>query len=82
MVEWETFFIYGNPEPRQWKLLWNAITKENNFTQHATPKQLIGDFNDVMIQEEKVGLHPKPNNQLQAFRTFVSDNALMDLDLK
>ncbi|XP_072077755.1 uncharacterized protein [Arachis hypogaea] len=42
----------------------------------------IGDFNDVIAQHEKVGLHPKPTSQVKAFRCFVDKNALMDLELQ
>ncbi|RYR47373.1 hypothetical protein Ahy_A07g033305 [Arachis hypogaea] len=40
------------------------------------------DFNDVLTQEEKMDLHPKPHSQVREFRNFVDSNSLMDLDLK
>ncbi|RYQ81103.1 hypothetical protein Ahy_Scaffold1g107105 isoform B [Arachis hypogaea] len=32
--------------------------------------------------EEKLGLHPKPREQVEEFRNFVNSNRLMDIDLK
>ncbi|MED6174059.1 hypothetical protein PIB30_065274 [Stylosanthes scabra] len=28
------------------------------------PRCLIGDFNDILEQEKKIGLHPKPASQI------------------
>ncbi|MED6165426.1 hypothetical protein PIB30_099388 [Stylosanthes scabra] len=42
----------------------------------------IEDFNDVINQEEKQGLHPKPREQVEAFREFINKNGVMDIDLK
>ena len=46
------------------------------------PRAFIGDFNDVIAQHEKVGMHPKPTSQIDTFRCFVDKNALMDLELQ
>ncbi|RYQ99126.1 hypothetical protein Ahy_B07g087000 [Arachis hypogaea] len=56
------------------------VTEEE--TRHLQPRVLIRDFNDIILQDEKVGLHPKPSNQIVAFRNFVHENALLDLDLQ
>ncbi|RYR09735.1 hypothetical protein Ahy_B05g078136 [Arachis hypogaea] len=73
-------FVYGNPNYNKRKDQWRSITAGNN--NEGVPQLFIGDFNDILSQEEKVGLHPKPQNQIQEFRQFVNSNSLMDLDLK
>ncbi|RYR72100.1 hypothetical protein Ahy_A02g006305 isoform B [Arachis hypogaea] len=46
------------------------------------PQAYMGDFNDILSQDEKVGVHPQPKNCLETFRKFVDDNGLMDVDLQ
>ncbi|RYR08900.1 hypothetical protein Ahy_B05g076767 [Arachis hypogaea] len=46
------------------------------------PQAYLGDFNDILIQDEKVGIHPQPRNYLYTFRRFVDNNGLMDVDFK
>ncbi|RYR77281.1 hypothetical protein Ahy_A01g001732 [Arachis hypogaea] len=62
------------------KELWKELSfVDNNLT---LPRILIGDFNDVISQDEKVGLHPKPSSQIESFRNFVHENAVLDLELQ
>ncbi|XP_020970175.1 uncharacterized protein LOC110268393 [Arachis ipaensis] len=77
---WECNFIYGNPCFGRRKEQWRAITVNNN--NKGEPQLFIGDFNDILSQEEKIGLHPKPQSQVREFRKFVDMNYLMDLDIK
>ncbi|RYR73041.1 hypothetical protein Ahy_A02g007312 [Arachis hypogaea] len=44
------------------------------------PQAFFGDFNDVLSQDEKVGIHPQPRIYLETFRRI--DNGLIDVDLK
>ncbi|RYR51272.1 hypothetical protein Ahy_A06g026296 [Arachis hypogaea] len=77
---WEGIFVYGHPDFKRRKELWNELTcVDNNL---HVPRAFIGDFNDVIAQHEKVGLHPKPTSQIDTFRCFVDKNALMDLELQ
>ncbi|RYR76327.1 hypothetical protein Ahy_A01g000925 [Arachis hypogaea] len=59
---------------------WKKITATNY--NKVEPQPFIGDFNDILTQEEKMGLHPKPHSQVREFRNFVDSNFLMDLYLK
>ncbi|RYR73539.1 hypothetical protein Ahy_A02g007922 [Arachis hypogaea] len=59
---------------------WRGITAGNNY--EGVPQLFIEDFNYILSHKEKVGLHPKLQNQIQEFRKFVHSNSLMDLDLK
>ncbi|XP_072076444.1 uncharacterized protein [Arachis hypogaea] len=77
---WECNFIYGNPCFGRRKEQWRAITVNNN--NKGEPQLFIGDFNDILSQEEKIGLHPKPQSRVREFRKFVDMNYLMDLDIK
>ncbi|XP_057734711.1 uncharacterized protein LOC130950198 [Arachis stenosperma] len=77
---WEGVFVYGHPDFKRRKELWNELTcVDNNF---HVPRAFIGDFNDVIAQHEKVGMHPKPTSQIDTFRYFIDKNALMDLELQ
>ncbi|KAL1369153.1 hypothetical protein AAHE18_02G175100 [Arachis hypogaea] len=77
---WSCNFLYGNPIFRNRKRLWKMLTESNINPEE--PQACLGDFNDILTQEEKIGLHPKPKNQVEEFENFVNTNCLMDLDLK
>ncbi|RYR24698.1 hypothetical protein Ahy_B02g058211 [Arachis hypogaea] len=78
--DWEGMFVYGHPDHKRRKELWKELTYANNNLD--VPTTFIGDFNDVIAQHEKVGLHPKSTSHIEAFRCFVDKNALMDLELQ
>ncbi|RYQ88965.1 hypothetical protein Ahy_B09g095851 [Arachis hypogaea] len=46
------------------------------------PQTFLGDFNDVLTEDEKVSIHSQPRIYLETFRRFVDDNGLIDVDLK
>ncbi|RYQ86159.1 hypothetical protein Ahy_B10g105840 [Arachis hypogaea] len=46
------------------------------------PSCFIGDFNDILNQDEKVRKHLKLPIQIEEFRDLVNKNNLMDLELK
>ncbi|RYR42019.1 hypothetical protein Ahy_A08g038468 [Arachis hypogaea] len=77
---WMCNFIYRNPCFGRRKKQWRAITTNN--CNEGESQLFIGDFNDILSQEEKIGLHPKPQSQVREFKQFVGMNYLMDLDLK
>ncbi|RYR73984.1 hypothetical protein Ahy_A02g008575 [Arachis hypogaea] len=62
-------------EEQATKRMKNGMERENKLA-------YFGDFNDILTQEEKIGLNPKPKAQLEVFRSFVDANKLMDLELK
>ncbi|XP_057759054.1 uncharacterized protein LOC130979601 [Arachis stenosperma] len=78
--EWSCYFVYGNPKFQHRKAQWKELSTHNRPTND--PQIFIGDFNDILDQEEKVGLHPKPRSQIEEFRKFINYNGLMDLELK
>ncbi|RYR10927.1 hypothetical protein Ahy_B05g079409 [Arachis hypogaea] len=78
--DWEGIFVYGHPNYKRRKELWNELTYV--YDNLHVPRAFIGDFNDVIAQHEKVGLHPKSTSQIDTFRCFVDKNALMGLELQ
>ncbi|XP_072074439.1 uncharacterized protein [Arachis hypogaea] len=77
---WKCGFIYGNPVFKQRRKTWQALEESNDLEEE--PSCLIGDFNDILCQEEKVGKHPKPLIQIEVFKNLVNKKNLMDLELK
>lgn len=43
--------FYGNPSSSKRQLLWELLSKINN--EKGQPWCVIGDFNEILIQEEK-----------------------------
>ncbi|XP_015940551.1 uncharacterized protein LOC107466087 [Arachis duranensis] len=78
--DWSCYFLYGNPKFQHRKAQWKELSAQNRSTDD--PQIFIGDFNDILEQEEKIGLHPKPRSQIEEFRKFINYNELMDIDLK
>ncbi|RYQ79361.1 hypothetical protein Ahy_Scaffold6g108098 isoform A [Arachis hypogaea] len=73
-------FVYGNSIFQKRKKLWQELTVSNRSREE--PQAYLGDFNDILSQDEKQGIHPQPRIYLDTFRRFVDDNGLMDVDLK
>ncbi|RYQ82874.1 hypothetical protein Ahy_B10g101453 [Arachis hypogaea] len=79
-LSWQGIFVYGNPVFQRRRKLWKELTESN--MNREEPQAFLGDFNDVLSQDEKVGIHPQPRIYLETFRRFVDDNGLIDVDLK
>ncbi|RYR00402.1 hypothetical protein Ahy_B07g088524 [Arachis hypogaea] len=80
MAEEAGVFVYGNPVFQKRRRLWQELTVSNRSREE--PQAFLGDFNDILNQDEKVGFHPQPRTYLNNFRRFVDENRLMDIDLK
>ncbi|RYQ81729.1 hypothetical protein Ahy_B10g100346 [Arachis hypogaea] len=80
VMKWQGVFVYGNPVFQKRRKLWRELTVSNRNREE--PQAVLGDFNDILSQDEKVGLHPQPKIYLDSFRKFVDDNSLIDIDLK
>ena len=46
------------------------------------PYMYIGDFNELIIQEGKLGIRPHCQNKINLFRCFLDNAGLMDMALK
>jgi hypothetical protein len=55
-VVWRFTGVYGDPENKE--LTWRAL--RNLKQQDSGPWLLMGDFNEILFQHEKVGGAPKP----------------------
>ncbi|RYR27575.1 hypothetical protein Ahy_B01g051591 [Arachis hypogaea] len=80
VLKWQGVFVYGNPVFQKRRKLWQELTVSNRCWEE--PQAYLGYFNDILSQDEKVGIHPQPRIYLYTFRRFVDDNDLMDIDLK
>ncbi|RYR35233.1 hypothetical protein Ahy_A10g050377 [Arachis hypogaea] len=80
VMKWQGVFVYGNPVFQKRRKLWRELTVSNRNREE--PQAVLGDFNDILSKDEKVGFHPQPKIYLDSFRRFVDDNGLIDIDLK
>ncbi|CAN6724078.1 unnamed protein product [Malus baccata var. baccata] len=75
--QWRLFAIYASTDEKkrndQWKRLGKRIEQEPECC------LLIGDFNDILCNEEKEGGNYRPASSMRDFREFVANNELMDL---
>lgn len=52
------------------------------ITSLRTPWLCMGDFNEMISQEEKEGTRPVDIRRMELFRNFLNVTKLMDTDLK
>lgn len=73
---WYLTGFYGNPKTHQrhesW-LLMSKITQEKEFAQCV-----IGDFNEIVTQYEKIRGIRRPRKQMTDFKAVLEDNGLFD----
>ena len=77
---WDGTFVFGNLNFRERQQLWSIL--ERLQTDPGAPWMCIGDFNQVICQEEKVGLRPCSQSQIELFKDFLHDTGLMDFAVK
>jgi exonuclease III len=74
---WRLTGFYGHPEPHKrhetWKLL-NHLGSRNQ-----APWLCMGDFNEILSQEEKRGVHLQPLRQMMDFRDTITACSLIDI---
>jgi exonuclease III len=68
--EWRLTCYYGYPERSRRRQAWDLLRELRNMSE--LPWCIIGDFNDLLSQEDKQGLHPHPNWLCEGFRNAVS----------
>ncbi|XP_042980012.1 uncharacterized protein LOC122310200 [Carya illinoinensis] len=69
--------FYGQPIAARRKESWNLIRLIHSNIQCLW--LCLGDFNEILLQEEQFGSHARSFNQMEAFRTVVEDCGLQDL---
>jgi hypothetical protein len=78
--EWRLTCYYGYPERGQRREAWDLLRELRDMS--ALPWCVVGDFNDLLSQEDKRGLHPHPNWLCNGFRNAVGDCDLTDIQLE
>ncbi|XP_058788236.1 uncharacterized protein LOC131662466 [Vicia villosa] len=78
--DWRLSCYYGFPERSRRKLAWDMIRDIRNMSH--LPWCIIGDFNDLLSQEDKRGTHTHPNWLCTGFRQAVTDCDLIDIALE
>ncbi|XP_042942950.1 uncharacterized protein LOC122277139 [Carya illinoinensis] len=69
--------FYGHPVAAKRKESWNLIRLIHSNIQ--CPWLYLGDFNEILLQEEQFGSHARPFHQMEAFRSVVNDCGMQDL---
>ncbi|XP_058782838.1 uncharacterized protein LOC131657458 [Vicia villosa] len=78
--DWRLTCYYGFPERHRRSDAWNMLRELRDLS--SAPWCVIGDFNDLLSQQDKIGLHPHPNWLCTGFREAVTDCNLLDLPLE
>ena len=74
---WRLIFMYGEPVTHKRMATWNLLRRLYN--QHSLPWCCMGDFNEIVKNEEMQGRCPHPDRQMQAFRDAINDCNLLDM---
>jgi hypothetical protein len=77
--EWRLTCFYGYPERSRRRQSWELLRELRDMSN--LPWCIIGDFKDLLSQEDKKGRHPHPNWLCNGFRSAVSDCDLTDIHL-
>ncbi|KAM2489958.1 hypothetical protein PS1_046886 [Malus domestica] len=75
--QWRLFAIYASTDEKKRKEQWKRLGKR--IEQDLDCCILIGDFNDILCNEENEGGNYRPTSSMRDFREFVARNELMDL---
>ncbi|KAM2913100.1 hypothetical protein COP2_043795 [Malus domestica] len=74
---WRLFAIYTSTDERRRREQWKNLSKRINYDDNHC--LLIGDFNDILCNDEKEGGNTRSISSLRDFRDFVARNELLDL---
>ena len=69
--------IYASPNFNKHKILWQYLQELSPFVR--MPQVLLGNFNDMLAKDEKMGDLPFNSYRLNAFRECIYYCGLMDL---
>ena len=75
--EWRLTGFYGEPETARRAEKWDQLRYLNSHSN--TPWLWVGDFNEIIRQDEKVGGGIRSHNQMQLFREVIDECEFMDL---
>ena len=69
--------VYASPNFNKRKYFWNYLQNLANVV--SLPWVLLGDFNDMILDDEKMGGLPVNRNHISAFRNCMDKCGLIDL---
>jgi hypothetical protein len=69
--EWKLTCYYGYPERARRREAWELLRELWDMS--SLPRCIVGDFNDLLSQADKQGIHPHPNWRCSGFREAVND---------
>jgi endonuclease/exonuclease/phosphatase family metal-dependent hydrolase len=78
--EWTLNCYYGYPERGRRRQAWDLLRELRDMSD--LPWCIVGDFNDLLAQEDKHGTHPHPNWLCTGFCNDVCDCDLTDIYLE
>lgn len=79
-LSWLFTGFYGHPEVSKRKAKWNLLSMLNPSLE--IPWCIIGAFNEIISQYEKVGGRPRPEVQIEDFRKALEVNGVYNLGWK
>lgn len=71
-------FVYGHPNPAYRRHTWERLERIGIMRRNQ-PWFLLGDWNEILGNHEKIGGRIRPPASFQDFRNLVRNNDLMDL---
>lgn len=74
---WSLIGFYGNLDLHRKKESWSLLSRSNKGD--GEPQYFIGDFNEILYQNEKEGGRLRPSIQMVVSRTTLQDNNLFDI---
>lgn len=74
---WFVTRFYGHPETSKRCFSWNFLDRINPSSNVGWC--ILGNFNEIVTQDEKSGGRPRPNKQMEDFRLALGRNELVDL---
>jgi len=74
--KWRITGVYGHPNEDEKHKTWSLLAGLNNPN---LPWLCFGDFNEILMQQEKRGGSPKPQNSIDSFSRVVHECDLTDL---
>ncbi|KAF7124152.1 hypothetical protein RHSIM_Rhsim12G0088700 [Rhododendron simsii] len=77
---WAATFVYGCPERSGCAPVWNTIRSIAHS--ERLPWLCVGDFNQVMTAEDKLGGVAPSQNSLTGFHEMISECGQVDLEFK
>lgn len=77
--DWRLSCYYSFPDCSRCKLAWDMLRDLRNMSN--MPWCIFEDFNNLLSQDDKRGIHPHPNWICAGFRQAISDCDLVDIPL-